>query len=182
MANANPFLVVEFPGEDLVFSQFTADYPGSRVELLLEPVEEKAGTSYICVFLVKGMPDAGVDRLEKALKKRFAAPKTLRRDVLNQTWMGRVRIPRAKLAGASKGAETMTEFRNRYGILWFHIEQGVLHMRARVADPEEAERLALQIREHLESVGVEAQVALQEVATQDFSVWRDIIELSLGLA
>ncbi|MCA1819926.1 MAG: hypothetical protein ABR562_00710 [Thermoplasmatota archaeon] len=182
MAVANPFLVVEFPGEDLVFSEYTRKHPGSRVELLLEPVEEKGGVSYICVFLAKGLPDAAVARLEKDLKRRFAAPKTLRRDVLNQTWMGRIRIPRAKLKSASKGAQTMTEFRNRYGILWFHIEDGVLHMRARVADPDEAERLARQVRETMQSQGLDAQVEVQEVASQDFGVWRDIIELSLGLA
>lgn len=179
---ANRFLVVEFPGEDLAFAQFTREFPGSRVELLLEPREEKGEVSYIAVFLVKGMPEAGIARLEKELKKRFNPPKTLRRDILNQTWMGRVRIQRSQLTDTSKGAQTMTEFRNRYGILWFHIEDGVLHMRTRIADPEEAERLARQVREHLEGHGLEAQVEVQEVATQDFSVWRDIIELSLGLS
>jgi len=182
MPVSNPFLVVEFPGEDLVFAQVTRDHPSCRVELLLEPVEEKGSMNYSCVFLVKGLHEAGVDRLEKELKKRFATPKTLRRDVILQTWMGRVRIPRSKLKGASKGAHTMSEFGHKYGILWFHIEDGVVHMRTRVTDREEAERLARQVREHMQAAGVEAQVELQEVATQDFSVWRDIVELSLGLS
>jgi hypothetical protein len=80
------------------------------------------------------------------------------------------------------GARVITQFQHRFGAPWTHLENGLVHLRAKVNDPAQGELLADQMRRYFTKAGVEAQVEVREVSVKDHGVWEDLVQRSIGLA
>lgn len=170
---------MEFDGGPLAFAQMTREHPGSTVDLISEPMEIDGKPGYLGVFLVRGVGDTGMKRIEKELTRRYEAPRTLRRDHIQRQWLARIHMKAEAMKGPA--AEAFLSISQHWGVPWVRYEDGILMVRARVNDPGEAEHVARELRERMANGGVEAQVEIQEVAPRDFGVWRELVDASLGL-
>lgn len=174
------FLVVEFAAPNLLLTGFTAKYPGSTIDMMSEPVVERDGRKWHpTVMFVKGAPPQALNELSKAVEETYGKPRTLEQDGFRQTWLARFEIPEDKLSG---GARVLVGFQHRFGVPWTHLDEGILHMRAKINDPDDGQLLADQARRFLEQAGVDAQVDIQEISSRDYGVWRDLIQHTIGMA
>jgi len=180
MTNA-PFLVVEFPAAGAAMLDFTRRNEGVTIDIISEPVVD-TGKDRIhpSTVLVKGVDEARLKELVGDLERAYGPPRTLRRDLMQGTWLGRVMIKESGIR--DRGAIALLQFQHQYGVPWTHCEGGVLHMRARVSDLDGGLRLAQRVRGYLHASGVEAQVDIQELDAGDHSVWGDLVQHSIGLA
>ncbi|HJQ92809.1 MAG TPA: hypothetical protein VJ874_00830, partial [Candidatus Thermoplasmatota archaeon] len=80
------------------------------------------------------------------------------------------------------GAQVIVQFQHRFGAPWTHIEQGTVHLRARITDTEQAEVLADQMRRYFAKAGVDAQVELREISAKDYGVWDELVQRAIGLS
>jgi hypothetical protein len=179
-AEPSRFLLMEFDGGDLIFARATRQFDGATVDLLSEPQEDADGLLYSAVFLVRGLPESAMERVERDLTKRYEKPKTLRRDVIQSTWMGRIRMRASAMTAG--GAKVYESLHRHWGLPWIHIEGGQVMVRARVVDAGAADSLARRVGEAMAAVGVASQVEVQEVVPKDFGVWKELVEASLGLS
>jgi hypothetical protein len=175
------FLVVEFTGEGIAFAEFTRSHPGCTVDVISEPVvHEGAQRVHPSLFLVRRAPPGTLNGLDAQLTRLHGSVETVRRNDLIGMWLGRTRIREAGLRSATTAV--LSAFQHKFGVPWTHVEGGVLYMRARVQDPAEAEVLLGQIKAYLRAAGADADVTLQEIGAQDYSVWDELVQASVGLA
>jgi hypothetical protein len=175
------FLVVEFDGAGLPFAEFTRDNPGTAVDMLSEPaVKEGRERWHPSLVMVRGAGREALERLLTRVRQAYEEPETLRKETRTGTWVGRLRLRESSMHSAA--AKALLQFQHRYGVAWTHLESGVLHMRARVNDQAEGDRLAAQVQGFLAESRVEAQVDIVEVSPHDYSVWEELVQFSLGMS
>jgi hypothetical protein len=173
-------LTVEFPASGLLFADFTAEHPGSSVDLLGEPVVVNDGVRYHpFVFLLQGADIKAGHKLERMLAQKYEPPATLRRDPWSGRWMGHMRMREDAIDHPA--IQAWAPLADRFGPPWTHIEAGQYLMRAALVDPKQGPALAAHMKEKARLVGVEAQVELREISKHDFSVWDELVQASLGL-
>ena len=176
-----PFLVVEYPQEDTPLASFTANVPGTSVDLISEPpVEQGDELVHPSVVLIRGAPKAQLDALLQRLAG-FYSIQTIERNDQASAWTGRMRIKESMFAH-NRGAQVIVQFQHRFGAPWTHIEQGMVHLRARVADTAQADVLADQMRRYFAKAGVDAQVELREISAKDYGVWDELVQRAIGLS
>lgn len=177
----SPFLIVEFPQSDTPLAAFTLHVPGATVDLISEPtVLQGDDLIHPSVVLIRGAPAADVD----ALLKRMAILwdiETIERDESKRSWMGRMRI-KDSIMVHDPGAQVIMQFQHRFGAPWTHIEQGTVHLRARVGDASQADVLADQMLRYFAKAGVDAQVELREISAKDYGVWDELVQRAIGLS
>lgn len=175
------WLVVELDQPDLLLTSFTGQHPGCTIDVIKEPpVPHGDELLHPAIFMVKHAPWDAMATLQADLAQVYGPATTLRLDKANQVWVGRITMPQSAYHDA--GAQAILKFQSHYGVAWVHLEQGVLHMRARIRDGVEPARLARQCQGFLEAHDVSAQVSLQEIPEHDFGLWRELVEYTVGLA
>jgi hypothetical protein len=176
------FVIVECPAEDLPLASFTLRNPGTTIDLISEPAVEEGGDRlHPSLVLIKGAPPAALALLLKQLGKVYDQVEAIERDDLRHLWLGRMRIRESAFLH-NKGAAIITSFQHRYRAPWTHLEDGVLHIRARVLDEAHGELLVDQMRRFMAQAGVDAQVEVREISSRDYGVWEDLIQHAIGLA
>ena len=176
-----PFVVVEYSMPDTPLAAFTANVPGATVDLISEPaVIEGDDLVHPSVVLIKGAPIADTDALLERLKA-FYKIEPIERNASARSWLGRMRI-RASTDLHNPGAQVLVQFQHRFGAPWTHIEQGTIHLRARISDAEHASLLVDQMRRYFDKAGVEAQVETREISAKDYGVWDELVQRAIGLA
>jgi hypothetical protein len=176
-----PFVIVEYPQPDTPLASFTLAHPGSTIDLIAEPaLPEGDDLVHPSVVLIKGAPAADIDALLKR-GSRFYEVEPIERDGAHRSWLGRMRI-RASSFAHNAGAQVILQFQHRFGAPWTHIEQGVVHLRARVPDESAADLLADQMRRYFAKAGVDAQVEVREISAKDYGVWDELVQRAIGLA
>lgn len=175
------FVIVEYPQPDTPLARFTVEQPGATVDLISEPPHpEGDDVVHPSLVLVKGAEPAAVDALLRRLASVYPV-ETVDRRPGSGTWLGRVRI-RESAYLHNPGARVLRGFQERYGAPWTHIEQGVLHLRARAEDPDHADALVDEMRRYFEAAGVEAQVEARDIPAKDFGAWEELVQRAIGLA
>lgn len=175
------FLVVEFPGDGLTLAKWTRENPGATVDLISEPVRAKGPErEHPTVFLVKGAPRAALVQLMERLDRLYGPIETLRLEAARGQWLGRMAVRESALA--SQGIAAVLQFQHRFGAPWTHVDDGIVYLRARIPDGEDADRLVHQLRGYLAKSKVDAQVGAQEAGLHDYGVWDDLVQASIGLA
>ncbi|HUR24829.1 MAG TPA: hypothetical protein VM327_02310 [Candidatus Thermoplasmatota archaeon] len=176
-----PFVIVEFAQPDTPLAAFTLHLDGATVDLISEPAllvgEDLVHPS---VVLIRGAPASDLSALLKRLATLWDL-ETIERDDSRRSWMGRMRIKDSML-GHDPGAQVIMQFQHLFGAPWMHIEQGTIHLRARIVDPARAELLADEMRRYFAQVGVEAQVELREISAKDYGVWDELVQRAIGLS
>lgn len=176
----HPFVVVEYPQPDTPLGSFTLHHPGSTIDLISEPaVVQGEDLVHPSVVLIKGAAAADVEALVARLG-RLHEIERIERDASGR-WLGRMRI-RASTIAHNPGAQVVLQFQHRFGAPWTHIEQGLVHLRARVPDEGQADLLADQMRRYFDKARVEAQVEVREVSAKDYGVWDELVQRAIGLA
>lgn len=176
------FVIAEFPMRDTPLASFTAAHAGCTIDLISEPVVAEGAERYHpSIVLVKGAPPKELTALLKRLSKVYDHVETLDRNDVEGTWLGRMRL-RESVYLHNPGAAVITGFQHRFGAPWTHLENGVLHLRARVNDPAHGEVLADQMRRYFQQAGAEAQVEVRDISTKDYGVWEDLVQRSIGLS
>lgn len=179
---APAFVIAEFPLRDTPLSGFTASHPGCTIDLISEPVVEGGAERFHpSIVLVKGAAPPELADLLSRLAQVYDHVETIERDDLARTWLGRMRL-RESAYVHNPGAAVVTRFQHRFGAPWTHLENGIMHLRARVADPARGELLADQMRRYFDKAGVEAQVEVRDISAKDYGVWEDLVQRSIGLA
>jgi hypothetical protein len=175
------FLVAEFSGDGLTLAGYTKENPGTRIDCILEPVvRDGEDLIHPTMFHVRGAPPGGPRILQERIEKVYGPVATLKRDDRLGTWIGRVRIRESAMTNPA--VKALTQFQHRFGVPWTHIEAGVIYMRARVEDPQAADRLVQQVRGFMAQARIDADVAVQEIGAHDFSVWEELVQASVGMA
>ena len=175
------WLVVELQQAALPLTRFTAEHDGCTIDLITEPPQDVDGQRvHPAIFMVKCAPATAVERLLTRLDSIYGPVRVLRREPGAEAWAGRLQIPEAAMDDPS--LQALAKLRERLGVGWVHLEEGVLHVRARVKEGSDPARLAREIQGYLDARGIEAQVTVQEMPEHDFGVWRDLVEYSVGLA
>lgn len=177
----HPFVIVEYPQQDTPLAAFTLHVPGTSVDLISEPpVPQGNDLVHPSVVLIKGSPPADLDALLKRLAKVYDI-EPLERDDSARRWTGRMRL-RESMFLHNRGAQVIVQFQHRFGAPWTHIEQGTVHLRARVPEGSEAELLADQMRRFFGKADVDAQVEVREISPKDYGVWDELVQRAIGLA
>lgn len=170
-------LVVEYTGEDSEFPAFTRRNRGATVDLMVEPGRADRRQALV---LVRDAPWPAVAALVADLSGRRAPVTTLRAEPAEELWFGRVGYdPRALDHPTARAVSALLDL---VGPPWIHVESGVVHLRARLRDPAQAEDVLHLAEEGLRAVGAEAQVVVQEVSTKDHSVWESLVRHGIGLS
>jgi hypothetical protein len=170
-------LVVEYTGEDSEFPAFTRAHRGATVDLMVEPGETLRRQALV---LVRDAAWAAVQALVADLSTRRAPVTTLRAEPAEELWFGRVSYdPRALDHPTARAVASLLDL---VGPPWVHVESGVVHLRARLRDPAQAEDVLHLAEEGLKAAGTEAQVVVQEVSTKDHSVWESLVRHGIGLS
>jgi hypothetical protein len=176
-----PFLIVEFPQSDTPLAAFTLHVPGSTVDLISEPaVLQGDDLVHPSVVLIRGAPVTEVNALLQRLAMLWDI-EAIERDDARRSWMGRMRI-KDSMVVHDAGAQVVIQFQHRFGAPWTHIEQGMVHLRARVTDSSQADILADQMRRYFAKAGVDAQVELREISAKDYGVWDELVQRAIGLS
>lgn len=179
--SGNRFLIVEFSGEGLTLAEWTRDHPGTTVDLISEPVQRQGNDNlHPSLFLVKGADRAALVQLMERLDRVHGPVETLRMDALRGQWLGRMTVKESQLKSTTVAA--IAQFQHRFGAPWTHLESGIVYMRARLPDKEDAPRLLKQLEGYLAHNQVEAQATVEELASHDYGVWDDLVQASIGMA
>lgn len=171
-------LVVEFPGEG-DFPPFTRENPGATVDLIAEP-SQHGHRKTTCLVLVRNAPWPAIQALVADLARRRAPLSTLRSEPEEGTWFGRATYDGSTFTVPS--AKAVASLLDLVGPPWVHVEAGVVHLRARLRDPTQAEDVLHLAQEALQAAGTEAQVVVQEIAPKDHSVWESLVQHGIGLS
>ena len=169
-------LVVEYTGEDTEFPAFTRANRGATVDLMVEPGE---GASRQALVLVRDAPWPAIQSLVAELARKRPPVSTHRAEPAEEMWFGRVAFDQRMLANPT--AQAVSRLLSLVGPPWIHVESGVVHLRARLRDPAQAEDVLQLAEEGLRAAGAEAQVVVQEVSTKDHSVWESLVRYGIGL-
>jgi hypothetical protein len=177
----HPFVIVEYPQLDTPLAAFTLHVPGATVDLISEPTV-LVGDDLVhpSVVLIRGAPAPDVNALLKRLATLWDI-ETIERDDGARSWMGRMRIKDSMLVH-NPGAQVVVQFQHRFGAPWTHMEQGMVHLRARVVDSAQAGLLVDQMRRYFDKAGVDAQVEVREISAKDYGVWDELVQRAIGLA
>jgi hypothetical protein len=174
------FLVVEFPSEEFVMTRFTRAHPLCTVDLIAErAVPQGGGHVHPILFLAKGVAWREFHALLDELARVHEPAQVLRRDPAGLAWLCRVNIHESHLGPEG---HALAQFEDRFGPPWLHVEQGVLHLRARLDPALDAERLVAQLTGFLEATGVAAQVEVRELGPTDYGVWEELLQAGAGLS
>jgi hypothetical protein len=180
MERTLPFLIVEFPSQDFVMTRFTRAHTLCAIDLVSQrPVVRGGGRAYPTVFQAKGVAWREFQGLLEELSRVHGPPEVLRRDLAGLAWLCRVDMHTTHLGG---DAQALAQFEDRFGPPWLHVEQGVLHLRARLAEGIQPERLIDQLRGFLAATGAQAQVEVRDLAPHDYGVWEELLQASAGRA
>jgi hypothetical protein len=170
-------LVVEYTGEDTEFPAFTRQNRGATVDLMVEPGDSVQRHALV---LVRDAGWTAIQSLVADLATRRAPAATLRAEPAEELWFGRITYdPRALVHPTARAVANLLDL---VGPPWIHVESGVVHLRARLRDPAQAEDVLHLAEEGLRAAGTEAQVVVQEVSTKDHSVWESLVRHGIGLS
>lgn len=172
-------LVLETSARGGELPPFTQQNPGATVDLMAEAKSDRTPDLQTAVLLVRGAPWPAIERFVAYLSTNQAPVTTLRSSPVESLWFGRVTFRAATFH--SPVAKAVQALAGMIGPPWVHLEHGVGHLRARIRDPAHADELLQLAEESLKSIGVEAQVVVQEVAPRDHSVWEDLVQHGIGL-
>jgi hypothetical protein len=179
MERALRFLVVEFPSEGFVMTRFTRAHPLCTVDLVSERgVAWRGERIHPALFLAKGVAWREFQDLLEELARMHEPATILRRDPAGLAWLCRVSFHESNLGPEG---HALAQFQDRFGPPWLHVEQGVLHLRARLGETMDAEVLVDQLTGFLEATGVQAQVEVQELGPTDYGVWEELLQAGAGL-
>ena len=171
-------LVVEYTGEDAEFPAFTRANRGATVDLMVEPGETDHHRH--ALVLVRDAAWPAIESLVAELAARRGPITPMRAEPAEELWFGRItHDPRTSAHAAARAVATLLDF---VGPPWIHVESGVVHLRARLRDPAQAEDVLHLAEEGLRAAGTEAQVVVQEVSTKDHSVWESLVRHGIGLS
>lgn len=170
-------LVVEYTGDDDEFPPFTRLNRGATVDLMAEP---GSGDERRALILVRNAPWPAVQALVAGLERRHPPVQTIRADPAEEMWFGRATYDRR--APKSPAGRVIAGLLDLIGPPWVHVESGVVHLRARLRDPAQAEDVLHLAEEGLRAAGAEAQAVVQEVAPKDHSVWESLVRHGIGLS
>lgn len=170
-------LVVEYTGEDTEFPAFTRQNRGATVDLMVEPGESAQRHALV---LIRDASWPAIQAMVAELSTRRAPVTTLRAEPAEELWFGRVTYDPQTLAHPT--ARAVVNLLDLVGPPWIHVESGVVHLRARLRDPAQAEDVLHLAQEGLRAAGTEAQVVVQEVSTKDHSVWESLVRHGIGLS
>lgn len=181
MSVGSRFLVVEFSGEGLTLAEWTRDHPGTTVDVISEPVKLVGkDPSHPSLFLVKGADRAALVQVMERLDRVHGPVESLNLDALRGQWLGRMTVKESQMKSTT--AASVAQFQHRYGAPWTHLEDGIVYMRARLPDKEDASRLVKQLEGYLAHQQVDAQVTVEEFSSHDYGVWDDLVQASIGMA
>ncbi|HUR24828.1 MAG TPA: hypothetical protein VM327_02305 [Candidatus Thermoplasmatota archaeon] len=162
------------------FPPFTKAHRGATVDLMAEPGathDEPYHPSLL--VLIRNAPWPAIQALVADLEVRRRPVTTLRVEPAEELWFGRATYDVATLT--NPGTQVVVGLLGLLGPPWVHVEAGVVHLRARLLDPAQAEDVLNLAIEGLRAAGVEAQVVVQEIAAKDHSVWESLVRHSIGL-
>lgn len=175
------FLVVEYDGRGLPFVDWAHARPGVAFDMIIEPQQGTGEDRTMpALALVRGLQARHFGELDVLLDAMYSPRTTMRREPRTGEWLGRITIHLRNMA--SPQARAVARHGHRFGAPWSHVDDGVVYMRMRIADGEEAEALAADVRRDLAATGAEAQVMVESYSTRDYSVWDRLVQASLGLA
>lgn len=174
------FVIVESP--DTTFgTSFTATRPRVTFDTISEPASGPPDNlRHPALALAQGLRPEDRKILVTGLEHLYDDLHTIQDDPRRGRWLGRFTVRQRLLQGT--GIHRILGFQHRFGALWTHAESGVLHVRARVADPADGERLADDLRRALREHGTEAQVEVRELGPHDYGAWEELVQRSIGLA
>ncbi len=174
------FLIVEYPDKTFGAS-FTATRPGVTLDSISEPATGPPDNRrHPALCLAQGLRPEDQRILVTGLTHLYDDLETLQQDLRRGRWMGRFTVRERVLRGTA--LHTILSFQGRFGSLWTHAADGVVHLRARVADPAHGEELAQDLRVALDHAGTEAQVEVREFGPHDYGTWDQLVQASIGLA
>jgi hypothetical protein len=174
------FVIVEYPDQTFG-SSFTAKRPGVTIDSISEPaVGPPDNLRHPALALAQGLSAEDSRMLVTGLAHLYDDLETMHQDVRRGRWMGRFTVRERILRGTAMHRILM--FQGRYGTLWTHAQDGIVHCRARVAEPARAEELAEDMRKALAEDGVECQVEVRELGPHDYGTWDELVQASIGLA
>ena len=174
------FVIVEYP--DTTFGTlFLAKRPGASVDVISEPAKGPANDRrHPCIALIQGLEADDLRTLVTGLQHLHENVETMSQDLRRGRWLGRFEVRERALHGTN--TMKVLRFQARFGAPWAHSEGGLMHLRARVNDPTQAEQLAADMRQGLLEEGIEAQVELRELGPRDYSTWEQLVQHSIGLS
>lgn len=180
--SAARFIIVECPAADMPLAGFTARNPGCTIDLISEPpVAKGADRVHPSLVLVRGAEPAALDGLLARLARACERIEPIERDDARRSWLGRMRL-RESAYTHDPALRILTAFQHRYGAPWTHLEEGMLHLRARVPDEGGADVLVDQMRRYFARDGVDAQVEVRDLSAQDYGVWEELVGHAIGLS
>lgn len=175
------FVVVEYAGDGLPLSDWTKAFPGTTVDMILEPMRAQGADLHIPgTVLGRGMDAKAMAVFQQMLDGTYAPYASVRTDVRRGEWLGRITIHVEKLV-KSPAARAVALHQQHLGAPWSHVEQGIVYMRLRVPDAQDAEAIVQNLRSELVTQGAEAQVSLQVISPRDYGVWEELIQAAIGL-
>ena len=176
------FIIVEYPDRGSPMPDFTRDHPGATVDVIAERVVglPDGDRMHPCVALVRGAPWAAIEDLVAAFETIYESVVPLQRDPRAGRWLGRMKIRESTFRHTA--TYNVMLFQQRFGAPWAHLEGGVIHLRARVADPGQGKALAADMRRSLDELGIDAQVEERELGARDYGVWDELVQHTIGLS
>lgn len=174
------FVIVENP--DTTFgTSFTAKRPGVTLDSISDPATGPPDNRrHPALMLAQGLKPEDLRVLVTGLEHLYDDLQTVQSEPRRGRWLGRFTVRQRLLKGT--GIHRILAFQDRFGALWTHAEDGILHVRARVADPRDGERLAADIRASLQEGGIEAQVEVRELGPHDYGAWDELVQRSIGMS
>lgn len=174
------FVIVEYP--DTTFgASFTAKRPGVSIDSISDPPQGPAGNRrYPALALAQGLSPEDLRILATGFAHLYDDLQTLQSDARLGRWMGRFTVREQVLRGTAM--HRTLSFQNRFGSLWTHASDGIVHLRARVKDNADGDVLVKDLRQALEADGVETQVELRELGPHDYGAWDELVQRSIGMS
>lgn len=174
------FVIVEYP-ETTFGSAFTAKRPGVTIDSISEPaVGPPENRHHPALALARGLSAQDLRMLVTGFAHLYDDLETVSQDIRRGRWMGRFTVRHRVLQGTGIGR--ILQMQDRFGALWTHSADGIMHLRARVADAQQGEALAEDMRKALAEQGMEAQVEVRELGPHDYGTWDELVQASIGLA
>lgn len=181
MAAPPRFVVVEYDGAGLPFVEWAHGRPGVTLDMILEPMRAKGDDLQIPgVALVRGVGAKGLPDLAALMADVYAPTQTLRQDARRGEWLGRITLHVGNMRQAP-AAQAVARHADRFGPPWSHVDDGIVHMRLRVPDGEDADALADLLGREMQARGAQAQVSVESYSRHDYGVWDELVQASIGL-